>query len=288
MSAASDLRYTEMSPPAALRPLLECAWVTWAPARAQRRPPEHIVPDACPELIVHLGDPFSRRIGARWVRQPRAFLAGTLSRPWAVRAGARVETIGLRFRPGAIPAIFPLDMAEATDREVPLVRLVGGSAAGELLAELGRARTRAARLRGVLAWLAARPVHASERTLAVTRPSVRLLLRSRGHRRIADVAHALGVTPRRLERAFAHDLGIRPKLFARIVRLNAALAQLGAGGRGRAADIALDAGYFDEAHLARDFRAVAGRTARAAPVASGSLARHFIDPVRLLALLAGE
>jgi AraC-like DNA-binding protein len=281
----ADLRYAELAPPPALRPDVECAWIVWSADRSTRREPEHIVPDACPELIVHLEDPFARRIGARWVRQPRAFLAGTLSRPWSLRAGARVETIGLRFRPGALPALFPIDMAAATDREVPLERVVGAAFARALARALAAARTRPARLRAALACLATHPAPPARASLAVSRPAVRLLLAGRGHRRIADVARALGVSPRRLERAFARDLGIRPKLFARIVRLNAALARLGAPDRARAADIALEAGYFDEAHLARDFRTVAGRTTRTAP---GPLGRRFVDPVRLLTLLAGE
>jgi len=97
----------------------------------------------------------------------------------------------------------------------------------------------------------------------------------------------LGTNPRRLERAFAHSLGIRPKLFARIVRLNAALALLASDQRLAAVDWALAAGYFDQAHLARDFRVVAGRRARPGGQADGQLARNFTAPKRLLNFLSG-
>jgi transcriptional regulator GlxA family with amidase domain len=113
-------------------------------------------------------------------------------------------------------------------------------------------------------------------------------LAARGREPIRAVADRLGIQPRRLERAFARDLGIRPKLFARIVRLNAALATLGQAERLRAVDWALEAGYFDQAHLSRDFRAVAGRRPGAPRESDGRLARHFTAPRRLLAYLAGE
>ena len=117
---------------------------------------------------------------------------------------------------------------------------------------------------------------------------MRLLLEARGAARIADVARALGWTRRRLERAFARELGIAPKMFARIVRLNAVLAGLDAAERASAVDTALAAGYFDQAHLLRDFRALAGRTPRAGREKDGELARNFTHPERLRLLLAGE
>ena len=87
---------------------------------------------------------------------------------------------------------------------------------------------------------------------------------------------------------FARDLGIRPKVYARIVRLNAVLATLDDAERARAVDLALEAGYFDQAHLLRDFRILAGRTPRAGRERDGEMARHFTHPERLKALLAGE
>jgi len=91
-----------------------------------------------------------------------------------------------------------------------------------------------------------------------------------------------------MQRVFARDLGISPKLYARIVRLNAVLATLDETERARAVDLALDAGYFDQAHLLRDFRLLAGRTPSVGRDADGEMARHFTHPERLKALLAGE
>lgn len=87
---------------------------------------------------------------------------------------------------------------------------------------------------------------------------------------------------------FARDLGIGPKLYARIVRLNAVLATLDDAERAKAVDLALDAGYFDQAHLLRDFRALAGRTPGAGREGDGEMARHFTHPERLRTLLIGD
>ncbi len=271
------MEYAEHRPPAALRPHLECLWsVTGLGVRE----PQRVVPDGCPELIVHLGDVFERRVGARWVRQPRLFLAGTLTRPWLLRPGRRVITLGARFRPGAVTSLFPRSMAGMADREIAIEDLAGVEEKRQLQNALRRARSGAARIAALGSWLVARI--GPERPEGA-RPAVALVLRTRGAERIAGTAKTLGWTPRRLERAFLHDLGIRPKLFARIVRLNAVLASLDERERGSAIDLALDAGYFDQAHLLRDFRTLAGRKPGAGRT-DGALARHFTHPERLKAL----
>ena len=75
------LEYHEEPPRAALRQVLECVWEVRDPRARQERPADRVVPDGCPELIVHLADPFKRRVSGRWRTQAPAFLAGTLSRP---------------------------------------------------------------------------------------------------------------------------------------------------------------------------------------------------------------
>jgi AraC-like DNA-binding protein len=245
------------------------------------------VPDGCPELIVHLGDPFARRIEERWVVQPRAFLAGTLSRPWLLRAGRRVDTVGIRFRAGETTGVLPVSMADASDRELPLAGVVGRAAAGALVRSLREARTEAGRFAAAEEWLAVRLAEAPARRSRAA-PAVALIRKGGGRDRIDDVARDLGWSRRRMERAFARDLGVRPKVYARIVRLNGVLATLDDDERPRAVDLALDAGFFDQAHLLRDFRILAGRTPRSRRESDGEMARHFTHPRRLRALLAGD
>jgi hypothetical protein len=137
--ARARLRYADAAPrAAALRSAIERLWVVTGTAPAPARA-EHIVPDGCPELIVHLADPFERRVRGRWTRQPRAFLAGTLTRPWHVRPGRRVRTLGVRFRPGQVRAQCDLHQLTATAREVPLPLLEGEAAARALDARLAAA-----------------------------------------------------------------------------------------------------------------------------------------------------
>jgi methylphosphotriester-DNA--protein-cysteine methyltransferase len=277
--------YVEKPPPASLAPWVECFWAVSDARPRTRREPDRVVPDGCPELILHLADPFTRKVGGRWVRQPRVFLAGTLTRPWLLRAGTRVRTLSVRFRPGGAAAVLGISLEGTADREVPLSTLAGPAAARALLASVAAARTTERRFTSLADWVGRR---ASAAAAAQATPVVDAIRRSRGQVRVDELARSLGWTPRRMQRAFAAELGIPPKTYARIVRLNAVLATLGEGDRAAAVDLALDAGYFDQAHLLRDFRELAGRTPRAGREADGRLARHFTDPERLRGLLEGD
>jgi AraC-like DNA-binding protein len=257
-------------------------WAVWDDEARQDREIERVVPDGCPELILHVGDAFARQDPrGLWVRQPPAFLAGTLTRPWSLRPGARPRTVGIRFCPGAAGHLLGVPMDESTDREMPLVDLAGASGQ-ELEEAVEEAPGIDAALAAAERWTRDRlRGRAAERREA--RVALDVVLASRGRTPIREVARSLGWSRRRLERAFLRDVGIPPKRFARIVRLNAVLARLEADERGPAVEMALEAGYFDQAHLLRDFRSIAGAPPGRV-VGPGELSRQLLRPERLARL----
>ena len=175
-------------------------------------------------------------------------------------------------------------MDGTSDRETGLDELVGGCAA-----ELEEVVRDTPGIEGALAaaegWVARRRRSSRVRE-SEARPAVRLILSCRGAIRIEEVARSLGWSRRRLERAFAREVGISPKRFARIVRLNGVLVSLDETERSRAVDVALGAGYFDQSHLLRDFQDLAGAPPRR--LGGGELSRQLVRPERLRALLLGE
>ncbi|HEY5907021.1 MAG TPA: DUF6597 domain-containing transcriptional factor, partial [Vicinamibacteria bacterium] len=235
------MKYREVRPGPDLLPFVECLWQAWDRDRWPREP-QRILPDGCPELIVHLGDRFSRLRSGRWSAQPRAFLAGTLSRPWLVRGGRHVCTLGVRFRPATAAGVLAVRLDNWADRETALASLVGARRSARLLARLREAATMKGRFAALEAWLKEGLAPRAQPAQGLARRAVGVILDSRGQVRMTDLAERCQATARQLERAFARELGIRPKLFARIVRLNAFLERSGEGTRERMVDLALDAG----------------------------------------------
>jgi len=281
------LHYVERPAPAPLAAAIECVWSVADPVARAVRPPDRVLPDGCPELIVHRGDRYGRVVDGRLVRQPAAFLAGTLTRPWIVQAPPRVATIGVRFRPGGFTAIFGASLAGTADREVPLAELPGPVAA--LAAAIRRARGPASARRAAETWLLEHvTAHGSGRVpVPACAEAVRAIRRRRGRVGVEALAAATGVPRRRLERLFRRETALTPKQYIRIVRLTAVLGRLAAPDRDRLLDVALDAGYFDQAHMARDFKALTATRATGRRDDDGELAVHFTRPDRLLRLLTG-
>lgn len=80
-----------------------------------------------------------------------------------------------------------------------------------------------------------------------------------GNLDIASLTDALGCSRRYLITAFNDHVGVPPKLFARILRFQRACSLADAGRLGWS-EVALRSGYYDQAHLIRDFHQFAGRT----------------------------
>jgi AraC-like DNA-binding protein len=81
-----------------------------------------------------------------------------------------------------------------------------------------------------------------------------------GHVPIGSLSTELGWSRRRLAARFKEDVGLVPKVFARVMRFHRAVEMLKAGRSPRLSDVALDCGYYDQAHFDRDFRVFAGVT----------------------------
>lgn len=79
-------------------------------------------------------------------------------------------------------------------------------------------------------------------------------------RAIADVAAGLGVSPAQLGRDFTRVVGTSPRVLARLLRVRHLLAGMDATADQPWAELAADLGWYDQAHLIRDFRRHTGVT----------------------------
>jgi AraC-like DNA-binding protein len=88
---------------------------------------------------------------------------------------------------------------------------------------------------------------------------------------VERLARDLGFSRQHLARVFRDQVGVGPKVLARIARVQRALRTLQAGPDTSLAQAAAEVGFFDEAHMDRDFRALVGVTPGQAQAARGSI-----------------
>jgi AraC-like DNA-binding protein len=206
--------------------------------------PRRILPDGCIDFIFDLDRGSARAIGTM-----------STSRVIASPAGARC--FGVRFAPGVAATLLEVRADELSDGDAALDEV---SRAGQFRLRERIAEASSHQLRAQLIADFVRTGRARSRPLdrRVQRAIAQLRQRA-GALPIASLAQQVGVSERQLERLFQERLGVRPKLFARVLRMQRALQLLEASPTGQA-QLALGAGFADEPHLVRDFRALTGRT----------------------------
>ena len=117
---------------------------------------------------------------------------------------------------------------------------------------------------------AAQAFSCDQRLLELTANAVRLS----GRITIDRLANSAGISSRQLERRFLTDVGLGPKLFCRILRFQEVFRAVAGNPAGWAA-LAVDCGYYDQAHLIRDFQEFAHQTPAVLLAQSGGLTEAF-------------
>jgi AraC-like DNA-binding protein len=170
------------------------------------------------------------------------------------------DLIGVVFEPGALP-VFLADAADGVTNVFVALDDVcpRASALRDRLREINGAETR---LRYLEAFLRERIAARANGKRGAAHPAVRFALEELGRRpvvrRVAEVARSTGWSERRFGQIFREEVGFAPKVWCRIQRFQRVVQQLHAGHGVEWAELALDCGFYDQAHLTNEFRAFAG------------------------------
>jgi AraC-like DNA-binding protein len=232
-------------------------------------PSHRVLPDGCIDVLV---------FGTG--RDARARVVGTMKRAFVVPAQASSSAaIGIRFRPGEAARLLPSASRELTDGEAPLDVLWGDdglvleAALVALLDTAVRARLEAdevlARASSTIETTLRKRLGSHGEAVDVrVRAAAEMLASGSVNASVRDAASHVELSERQLTRRFVDRVGVAPKMFARVMRLQRAAALLA---RGRApSEAASLAGYADQAHFTRDSSDLAGITPR-------GLARELSD-----------
>lgn len=194
-------------------------------------------------------------------------IAGVRDRCYLKDTSEPSRSVGAVLLPGACRALFGDGAGAFANRHVALTDVFGGAARTlhEMLAAESSAPRRIALLDQFLL-RRLRPVR------ALHPPIAQALANLADGTAIARLAAASGSSHKRFIAQFRDAVGLAPKRYARVQRLQRALA-IAPGIRW--CDAAVDAGYSDQAHLSREFRALTGLTPLAWRAAPGASTHHL-------------
>lgn len=247
-------------PSPALAPYVTDIWAWEIPASAQLGASAALtlLPDGFPTFCLVYGDALTAVHGNQaWTM--RSAICGFQARPMQVSCGGFAAGLTVRFVPWGLACFMPGSMEEAAHRRLDCRDVFPRSTIEDLESALFELPTTLARVRRVEAFLLAQlRAQAGDR---LVQQVVHGITGDAGARAVREMARDSGASERTLERRFRRSIGAPPKGFSRVVRLQDALRRRDQ--QASWAESAIDAGYYDQAHLIRDAQEIFGITPEA-------------------------
>jgi len=217
---------------------------------------ERVLPNARVHLMVNLDeDEFRTYEGAAVQRTKGAVLAGPHSEATVIDTREQRHLVTVNFRLGGAARFFDTPLGETRDQLIELDLLWGRDGA-VLREQLLEAPTPAATLQILESTLLRHLVDARE-------PDPAIAFAARAFERggsIAQVTEHLGLLPKTFVRRFRNQAGVTPKRFSRVRRLQRLVQSIRDPRAADWAELAVQHGYTDQAHLIHDFRELTGLT----------------------------
>ena len=237
-------------------PLDSCVERLWLLIDAPAHSKEQIAPSGTIDLLINLHenqlwiyDPAKPERGQRF---SGAVVSGTYNGPYVIDPRERVSLMGVHFRPGGAFPFLGTPANELADAHVDL-NVLWGTSALALRERLCLAKTPAERFDLLEEALVAHLFRPLERHYAV-RFALNTFGRTDSSLTVRDVARDAGLSQRRFTQLFAREVGMSPKLFCRVRRFRRALETVRQNPVPNWAQLAVDCGYYDQAHLIHDFQ----------------------------------
>src|SRR5579863_4248044 len=246
-------------PPAPLDRFVEVIWVMEAPAAPHSK--ERLLPDGSVEIVFDLGSAsfpiFTNEMLTRRDCFRGSVVCGPHSRPFGIDTSTGTSVAGVHFKPGGAHPFLGLPFGELHNMHVGLDAFWGRNTATRVRDQLLEAPTPQAK-----AQVLERQLFSIARGRSDRHPAVAFALNEFQStpevQRISAVTDQIGISARHFIDIFRDEVGLTPKLFCRVRRFQKALSQISRGAQIHWPNVALEAGYFDQAHFIHDFRAFSG------------------------------
>ena len=170
----------------------------------------------------------------------------------------KVELLGIRFYAGGAYPFLGMPLHHLKN-EISLLDSVTNVGLLHLYADLYEARSLAARIRLLEAWLLRLLALGKERHPLIAH-SLKVVHDSGGTLSIPEVAQGVAVSQRHLERLYLNQVGMSPKQYMRLVRVESARLALKKIKPQTTTDLAAELGFYDQSHFIREFSSVIGMT----------------------------
>jgi AraC-like DNA-binding protein len=234
--------YREYAPSAALANYVECYWSRGGFPDVPGTP--RVLPDGCIDILFEFAS-----------GQGRAYVIGPMTRALVIGNTRPDQYVGVRFRPGGAFAFFDLPMHALTDARIELADVWQDAAELEESVNDSVSVSRQVQLLDQMLCARLSSIRPLDQQIQL---AISSLKSSSGLIPIDTLSSGLGITRQHLNRKFQAHIGLNSKTFARIVRMHHLLATARNLIQVDWCMLALETGYYDQAHMIDDFRDLCG------------------------------
>ena len=166
------------------------------------------------------------------------------------------QVFGVKFRPGGFRPFLKSPASKLADRMVPIQRILGKdvTALQEIVLS---SKSENERVQAANAFFRAR-MPQPDTKIALAGELMERILQERDIKTVDDLVARTEIGKRSLQRLFNEYVGVSPKWVIRRYRLHELVERSNSGEELDWAQLALELGYFDQAHLINDFRSITG------------------------------
>jgi AraC-like DNA-binding protein len=252
------LRHFIPAPP--LSSFIRCFWYAQGAPEPHAR--ERLLPNGEASIVFNLRDEDTRLYDAddptRFASCGLAALIGPRTQCFAIDTASEDCVVGIQFQPGGTFPFFCEPASEVANQSAPL-ECLWGSAAGEIRAQLLATDSPDAMfaiLERKLLTLLVRPLE--------LHPAIQFarahICRAPHVATVSGVMDRIGLSQRRFIELFRDQIGLTPKAFCRVRRFQRVLDTVHRRSAVDWAQVALDGGFYDQAHFIHDFQGFSGLT----------------------------
>jgi AraC-like DNA-binding protein len=224
---------------------------------------ERVLPSGCAHVILSLSRDFLTDClndGSEQRTDP-VLLVGQRSVYEIIATADLAELAGILFMPGALPGLLADRADLLSNRNIGLEQVWPGQA-DALRSRVLEGSSPEKRLRILEDWIAndllAERMHCGLGLHPAVEFALEAFSQDSERLSVADVARSTGWSERRFSQVFREQVGFTPKVWSRLQRFQCAVRQLRAGVEVPWADLAVECGFYDQAHLANEFRSFSG------------------------------
>ena len=251
--------YQEYDISETLKPFVKVIWSMESDSNVLDETPMHILPDTCVELVVHFSDPYERTFSDNSISvQEQSFVVAQMKSFMKIQSHGKTGLIAVRFSALGAYHFFGIPMKEIANAETGLKNL-WKDIAPQIEERIFLANTTQQRAQIIQTYLKVQLSRNGYIDKGVEF-FVNEIKHTKGKISVDRLADKAGISNRQLVRRFDKSIGLSPKEFIRISKFIGSLDMMNYTKGKSLTDVAIDCGYYDQAHFIHDFREFSGMT----------------------------